>query len=130
MQNIVKNIIRCIFFDDKYNIMEEEIKEIYNKLYIDEIEYEIEDIEEIDDEIFTEIINDIIDVHDVGIIQLANYKHQSLIIKIHNKGKRQRHWVSIHSNANKYKKIYPLECFWWIEMFTKLYRNDFIIINC
>lgn len=128
MQNIVKNIIKCIFFDDEYNIMEEEIKEIYNTMYVDEIEYEITDIEEIDDEYFTQIVNDIVDLWDVGIIELANYQHQSITIKIHNKGKEN--YVSVHSNANNFKYICPLECFWWIEMFTKLYRNDFIIINC
>lgn len=128
MQNIVKNIIKCIFFDDEYDIMEEEIKEIYNTMYVDEIEYEIVDIEEIDDEYFTQIINDIVDVWDVGVIELANYQHQSITIKIHNKGKE--HYVSVHSNANNFKYVCPLECFWWIEIFTKLYRNDFIIINC
>jgi len=128
MQNIVKNIIKCIFFDDEYNVMEEEIKEIYNTMYVDEIEYEIADIEEIDDEYFTQIVNDIVDLWDVGVIELANYQHQSITIKIHNKGKEN--YVSVHSNANNFKYICPLECFWWIEMFTKLYRNDFIIINC
>lgn len=128
MQNIVKNIIKCIFFDDEYNVMEEEIKEIYNTMYVDEIDYEIADIEEIDDEYFTQIINDIIDLWDVGVIELANYQHQSITIKIHNKGKEN--YVSVHSNANKFKYICPLERFWWIEIFTKLYKNDFIIINC
>lgn len=128
MQDIVKNIIKCIFFDDEYNIMEEEIKEIYNTMYVDEIEYEIADIEEIDDEYFTQIINDIIDVWDVGIIQLANYRHQSLKIKVHNKGRKN--YISIHSNGNNFKYVCPLECFWWIEMFTKLYKSDFVIINC
>lgn len=125
MQNIISDIINCIFLDDEYHVMEEEIKELYN-MSIDE-EYDIVDVDEIDDDdIFTEIINDVVGLYNVGVIQLANHQ-QIVTLKIHNRGKRQQNYVSIHSKG--FKNVIPLDEFWWIEVFTKMYKNDFIIIN-
>lgn len=121
--NINSDIIRSIFQDDGF-VMEEEIRELYNSCYSEE--YEIEDICEIDEEIFTKIINDIVHDFDTGIIELKKGK-ETVLIKIHNKGKRRKH-VSIH-NENKFKITYPLETFWWIEVITCLYEHGFKIIK-